>query len=419
MAIGDRAQQPNVVKRSKPSRAYSGSAIALAWSTAGNRASPLHGRPRHGGAVAAAARLGQRRDAVHAEDVGIPEAHGGGTVRPSTCPRRIVKRASWRIAGACQRRARLRPAAETGGTRQLEVTKRIGVGHLLDPQLRGHRGRGRGRVRVPDHPGLVAAPRRSRAASSRRSAQGSLTATQRSVGVRPARGRSRRPGRSGMALKKMSGRRPWSATAPSTTRVGKPSARRCASCQPARFAAAAALRPGDCTVSLPARACAPASGSPAAPSGRTGGPPRGSRRPTRAVLRSGPRAPACDGWRGAAPGDPRVDRGLDRAPGLRAVGAVGEPAGRRPVRRCPRRRDRGRRSASHILDRAHARACRSGAPPRGSTNSSRPIVVWRPRSSSSRTSRTSWRSSPRSALVMVDLPTPDDPSSATVAPATT
>ena len=50
----------------------------------------------------------------------------------------------------------------------------------------------------------------------------------------------------------------------------------------------------------------------------------------------------------------------------------------------------------------------SSAPP-GSSNSSRWVVVWRPRESSSRTAAVAWRSSPRSALTSVDLPTPDEP----------
>ena len=57
----------------------------------------------------------------------------------------------------------------------------------------------------------------------------------------------------------------------------------------------------------------------------------------------------------------------------------------------------------------------SSAPP-GSSNSSRWVVVWRPRESASRTSAVAWRSSPRSALTSVDLPTPDEPRIAAVVP---
>ena len=57
----------------------------------------------------------------------------------------------------------------------------------------------------------------------------------------------------------------------------------------------------------------------------------------------------------------------------------------------------------------------SSAPP-GSSNSSRWVVVWRPRESESRTSPVAWRSSPSSALTSVDLPTPDEPRIAAVVP---
>ena len=48
--------------------------------------------------------------------------------------------------------------------------------------------------------------------------------------------------------------------------------------------------------------------------------------------------------------------------------------------------------------------------PPGSRISSRRVVVWRPRWSSSRTSCVASSSSPTSALTIVDLPTPDEPS---------
>ena len=57
----------------------------------------------------------------------------------------------------------------------------------------------------------------------------------------------------------------------------------------------------------------------------------------------------------------------------------------------------------------------SSAPP-GSSNSSRWVVVWRPRESASRTSAVAWRSSPSRALTSVDLPTPDEPRIAAVVP---
>ena len=55
-------------------------------------------------------------------------------------------------------------------------------------------------------------------------------------------------------------------------------------------------------------------------------------------------------------------------------------------------------------------------PPSGIRWSWRRLVVWRPRASSSRISRTAATSSPASVLTSVDLPTPDDPTNATVAP---
>ena len=57
----------------------------------------------------------------------------------------------------------------------------------------------------------------------------------------------------------------------------------------------------------------------------------------------------------------------------------------------------------------------SSAPP-GSSNSSRWVVVCRPRESESRTSAVAWRSSPSRALTSVDLPTPDEPRIAAVVP---
>ena len=55
------------------------------------------------------------------------------------------------------------------------------------------------------------------------------------------------------------------------------------------------------------------------------------------------------------------------------------------------------------------------APP-GSSNSSRWVVVCRPRESETRTSAVRWRASPSRALTRVDLPTPDDPRMAAVEP---
>src|SRR5437879_946631 len=54
--------------------------------------------------------------------------------------------------------------------------------------------------------------------------------------------------------------------------------------------------------------------------------------------------------------------------------------------------------------------------PHGKTNSSRVVVVCRPRLSLSRTGRTSWTVCPRSRFGIVDLPTPDEPSSTNVCP---
>ena len=57
----------------------------------------------------------------------------------------------------------------------------------------------------------------------------------------------------------------------------------------------------------------------------------------------------------------------------------------------------------------------SSAPP-GRRTSSRWVVVWRPRESSSRTAAVRCRSLPTSALTSVDLPTPDEPSTTAVRP---
>ena len=54
--------------------------------------------------------------------------------------------------------------------------------------------------------------------------------------------------------------------------------------------------------------------------------------------------------------------------------------------------------------------------PAGSRTSSRWVVVWRPRESSSRTAPVRWRSWPSSALTSVDLPTPDEPRTTAVRP---
>src|ERR1019366_6164045 len=56
------------------------------------------------------------------------------------------------------------------------------------------------------------------------------------------------------------------------------------------------------------------------------------------------------------------------------------------------------------------------APPAGSSMSSRWLVVWRPRLSDSRTSAVRRRSSPIRRFTSDDLPTPDDPTSASVRP---
>ena len=54
--------------------------------------------------------------------------------------------------------------------------------------------------------------------------------------------------------------------------------------------------------------------------------------------------------------------------------------------------------------------------PRGSSNSARCVVVWRPRPSLSRVAAVAMRDSPSSVLVSVDLPAPEEPTSTAVAP---
>ena len=133
-----------------------------------------------------------------------------------------------------------------------------------------------------------------------------------------------------------------------------------------------------------------------------------------AVRRS--RARACDGWpaaprsagrrraaaRTAQPGSPVVTAVAEAAAGGE-VSDVVEGASRRP-RPPPAPRARGCPGVST-----------RSAPP-GSSNSSRWVVVCRPRESESRTSAVRWRSSPSRALTRVDLPTPDEPRIAAVVP---
>ena len=114
-----------------------------------------------------------------------------------------------------------------------------------------------------------------------------------------------------------------------------------------------------------------------------------------------------------------------------AVQACLRSAGRRRSRRAPRSPVRPRaavaeparrREVDDVIERgldAFARHRGPRAPgcpgvstssdPPGSSNSSRWVVVWRPRESDSRTSAVFWRSSPSRALTSVDLPTPDEP----------
>ena len=109
----------------------------------------------------------------------------------------------------------------------------------------------------------------------------------------------------------------------------------------------------------------------------------------------------------------RRDRGLDRAPGLDSVRAVGELALR------GQRLDVLERAAQSLRRRPIARpravpACRRGHRRRAASTSSRAVVVWRPRWSPSRTAPVSCTSAPTSWFTSVDLPTPDAPMSATV-----
>src|SRR5467141_2267433 len=72
-------------------------------------------------------------------------------------------------------------------------------------------------------------------------------------------------------------------------------------------------------------------------------------------------------------------------------------------------------SASHSCISRKPGVSISSAPP-GSTNSSLAVVVCRPRLSLSRTGCTSWTVCPRSRFAIVDLPTPEEPSSTSVSP---
>src|SRR5229473_5219794 len=72
-------------------------------------------------------------------------------------------------------------------------------------------------------------------------------------------------------------------------------------------------------------------------------------------------------------------------------------------------------SASHSCISRKPGVSISNAPP-GKTSSSREVVVCRPRLSLSRTGCTSWTASPRSRFAIVDLPTPEEPSSTNVCP---
>ena len=141
--------------------------------------------------------------------------------------------------------------------------------------------------------------------------------------------------------------------------------------------------------------------------------PRRERRPCARPGRA--RARAFAGW--------RVDRGSGarrRAPSRTAQ--PGSPSWRQSLKR--------HAAASSAMS-SKATSTPSSAPatssarmpgvsmrkaPPGSSNSSRWVVVWRPRESSSRTAAVAWRCSPRSALTSVDLPTPDEPSTTAVWP---
>ena len=132
--------------------------------------------------------------------------------------------------------------------------------------------------------------------------------------------------------------------------------------------------------------------------------------------RGPPRAPACDGSR-TGPG-----RGVPSASAARTA-QPGSPSWRQSRNRQPsgevgdvgERGRRGRPTAPATPSERMPGVSMRSAPP-GSRTSSRWVVVWRPRESSSRTAPVRWRSLPSSALTSVDLPTPEEPSTTAVRP---
>ena len=125
---------------------------------------------------------------------------------------------------------------------------------------------------------------------------------------------------------------------------------------------------------------------------------RSSLRSSRGARRSS--GPSASAPRTAQPGSPSC--------GSRRTGTS------RPGRRRPRRRLEAGLRPEH-LQRTEPRGVDEEGPA-GKPNSSRWVVVWRPRESGPAHRAVAWRSSPSSALTSVDFPTPDDPRIAAVVP---
>ena len=106
--------------------------------------------------------------------------------------------------------------------------------------------------------------------------------------------------------------------------------------------------------------------------------------------------------------------GADGAVVFVAMLAVAEPAGGGDALRCRRMWSRGRPRLPN-LDFSHPGGVDDRAPP-GSRNSSRWVVVWRPRRSAPRTGWVDWVSWPSNRLINVDFPTPEEPIAASVRP---
>ena len=110
-----------------------------------------------------------------------------------------------------------------------------------------------------------------------------------------------------------------------------------------------------------------------------------------------------------------VDRGRDRAARLALVPAVGEAATARRASATSAKTSAMPASTSAICS-SRMPGVSISQPPAASRCIERPVVVWRPCASSSRMPATDCRPSPASVLTSVDLPTPDEPTSATVWP---